>query len=448
MNLSVIQLIEQRLQADRIRKPTLTPAPGLSPFLHARSDELTSPYVDTGYTRPRYFDGRFLAARDLERDQHYVAARQAEQLRAAGPGVIHGLEVTRIDHATVRVGAGSALTATGRAVVLREETALTFEDAAATERLNRELGFSGTARELARRHTGVFVLLARPVEYTANPVGFYPASIEERRRPEDGEIVEAVAFTLVPFRDPAVNLEPARQRAALAHRLFLQRADAGFAFEAVPLAMLQLDRGFVRWVDPWLVRREIGEAYDGMGAERRPPRALVEAQLHQYREHLAEILSRRAEPFAASDELVALPPTGPYPLAALDLTRQSDRFFPPALPTVLQVVPSDELPAAVDEALALPPIDLRAGPGTLRGTPVAVLLGLPRADVETLPPRLRRFPLRPASAIPASDSPMSVTRLLELVAASAGPLAFYARLHRALGDTEEGVLRIERQVVS
>nr|PZN26065.1 MAG: hypothetical protein DIU78_08730 [Pseudomonadota bacterium] len=434
------------MQAERVRKSSFSSALGLSPFLRV-SIERTSPSVDTGQARPRYFDGRFLAARDLERDQTYIAARQAEQLRAAGPGVIHGLEVTPIDHATIRVRAGAALTATGRAVVVREDATLSFGDAATTERLNRELGLSSTPRELARRNTGVFVLLARPVEYTANPIGFYPASIEERRRPEDGEIVEAVAFTLVPYRDAAVNVEPARQRAALAHRLFVQRADAGLSLEAVPLAMLQLERGFVRWVDPWLVRREIGEAYDGMGTQRRPPRALVEAQLHQYRDHLAEIRSRHPEPFAASDELVALPPAGPYPFAALDLATQSDRFFPPTLPTALHVVPTDELRAALDEALAPPPIDLRASPSSLRATPVAVLLCLPRADVETLPPHLRRFPLRPASAVRASDSPMSVARLLELIETSGEPPAYFARLHRAIGDTEDGVLPIELQGV-
>ena len=41
--------------------------------------------------RPRYFDGRFLAARDLTRDQAYFLARQAAYARALGPGVVEGL---------------------------------------------------------------------------------------------------------------------------------------------------------------------------------------------------------------------------------------------------------------------------------------------------------------------------------------------------------------------
>ena len=43
--------------------------------------------------RPRYFDGRFLAARDLIRDQQYFLTREADLGRAAGSGVANGLFV-------------------------------------------------------------------------------------------------------------------------------------------------------------------------------------------------------------------------------------------------------------------------------------------------------------------------------------------------------------------
>ena len=39
--------------------------------------------------RPRYFDGRFLAARDLTRDQAYFLARQAAYARALEIGRAH-----------------------------------------------------------------------------------------------------------------------------------------------------------------------------------------------------------------------------------------------------------------------------------------------------------------------------------------------------------------------
>src|SRR5271154_1085459 len=49
--------------------------------------------IDSERTRPLWFDGRFLAARDLQREQDYFLQRQADLGQAAGFGVIHGLQV-------------------------------------------------------------------------------------------------------------------------------------------------------------------------------------------------------------------------------------------------------------------------------------------------------------------------------------------------------------------
>src|SRR6476659_2699272 len=48
--------------------------------------------------RPRWFDGRFLAASDLQAEQNYFLVRQSDLGRAAGSGVIEGLEVAVIDN--------------------------------------------------------------------------------------------------------------------------------------------------------------------------------------------------------------------------------------------------------------------------------------------------------------------------------------------------------------
>ena len=69
--------------------------------------------------RPRYFDGKFLAARDLTRDQAYFLARQAGFARALGPGVVEGLLVTPGTVATeLQVSAGFGYTAAGELVTL------------------------------------------------------------------------------------------------------------------------------------------------------------------------------------------------------------------------------------------------------------------------------------------------------------------------------------------
>src|SRR5579863_468084 len=49
--------------------------------------------IDSQRTRPYWFDGRFLAARDLQREQDYFLQRQADLGQSAGLAVIHGLWV-------------------------------------------------------------------------------------------------------------------------------------------------------------------------------------------------------------------------------------------------------------------------------------------------------------------------------------------------------------------
>jgi hypothetical protein len=425
-------------------------------------------WVTSGRSRPRYFDGRFLAARDLERDQTYFADRQRELTRAAGAGVVHGLGVTAADQTTLVVGAGAALTAAGELVLITADVLVPLADDAATQRLDGQFGLLDAPRELARRRTGVYVLLARPVTYSADPIALYPASIEARRDPEDGDLIDAVALTLTPFHDPAIAVAAGRQRADLARAIFVARADAGAPIEAVPLALVQLERGFVRWVDPWLVRRELGAEHEGLGAYARAPRGLTEAHVQQYQAHLRAIAADRAAAgkppgFAAVEELAALPPVGAFPLAALDLAHATERFFPPAVPSVLQVIADDELATILDEQLALPPIDLQASDADLAGTPVAVLVPVPRAIAEALPAELRRFSLRPAAIPPArirGRGPLgldAIARRFELrpvmddlgaklAAAIGAPTSlYYARVRRAAPGAAPGAVAIDRQ---
>ena len=68
--------------------------------------------------RPRYFDGKFLAARDLTRDQAYFLARQAGFARALGSGVVDGLDVRAGTVASdLQVDAGFGYTSSGELVI-------------------------------------------------------------------------------------------------------------------------------------------------------------------------------------------------------------------------------------------------------------------------------------------------------------------------------------------
>lgn len=453
-----------KLGVPSVVRPLLPVVPGPAPILPTGEGRAAG--LSVGRSRPRYFDGRFLAANDLDRDQRYFASRQAEQLRAVGPGVIHGLEVSAASDSALAVTAGAAITAAGELVVVRTALELPLFDLAETQRLDQAFGLLATPRDLPRRRTGVFVLLARPVEYTGDPVGLYPAGLEARRQPEDGDVIEAVALTLAPCHDAAADAV-GRERSALARRIFLDGVALALPDDAVPLAVVRLERGFVRWVDAWLVRRELGTAHTGVAGFARAPRAIAEAQVQQYRAQLAAIAADRAAAgkpvaHAAREELAALPPAGDFPVAALSLPDQTERFFPQAMPVSLQVVPDDEIASMLDEAIALPPIDLASADGALAATPVAVLIAAPRATVESLPPELRGFALRSTAVSPglrrtrgALDPRIARFAAVSLVddrgtrlagALGAVSAAYYARLRRAVGATGDGIVAIERQL--
>src|SRR3982750_4489079 len=72
--------------------------------------------------RPLYFDGRFLAARDLIRDQQYFLTREADLGQAAGSGVAVGLLVRQGAEAqSLAIGTGHGITPAGELVQLPRE---------------------------------------------------------------------------------------------------------------------------------------------------------------------------------------------------------------------------------------------------------------------------------------------------------------------------------------
>src|SRR5262245_65650544 len=82
---------------------------------------------DARRERPRYFDGRFLAARDLIRDQQYFLTREADLGRAAGSGVATGLFVEPGDAPqTLTISSGHGVTPAGELVLLPREIAVSL----------------------------------------------------------------------------------------------------------------------------------------------------------------------------------------------------------------------------------------------------------------------------------------------------------------------------------
>ena len=419
--------------------------------------------------RPRWFDGRFLAAADLQAEQNYFLVRQADLARAGGSGIIDGLMVSESVEAgsglaRLRIEAGQGVTDTGELVVLLDSIDVDPADIPEMQRLDAAFGLQIVPNEAGRTRTGLYVLALRAVEWTANPIGAYPTSLTGTRTSEDSTIVEGIAVSLIPYPDDTVEGTRWRRRAKAARDIFVDGRDHGVASGVLPLAMVAMRGNSVDWVDPFLVRRETGAERPagmdfGFGA-----RALRESHLLQYQRHLVDVLNEQGDrPFSASSYFDAIPPIGQFPANAIDPATLTQRFFPAGVEVELSFIPEDELPALIEESLLMPPLDLTAGLETLDGVGVIVLVPLTRADFvrrrSSLPnwdaelPRLR-LPVRDLRARatprelllanvffptrPAAPPPEEPWRDLLNVAARGGLLWYVRRRHLPIPSNVAG----------
>jgi len=391
---------------------------------------------DPRRTRPRYEDGRFLTARDLTRDQQYFLTRQADLGQLTGGGVMAGLEVALIEATRrIRVGAGHGLTPAGELVAVRQTVEVDLNDLPRVQNLEATFGLDTRALPPLRTQSGCFVLALRPVEFTANPVALYPTSVSGERRLEDGDIIEATAITLIPFPGERMRDAALQARARLAKQVFIGEPLGGLPAGALPIAVVGVDRGVVRWVDQDLVRREA--SVDGaLSLSSLGRRSVREAYFRQYLRHLADVLRDRGaagldERITATDYFEALPPVGALPVASVEVReREIVQWFLPSEMTVeLTLLPRDELPGLVNEALALPPIDLGAGPDALEAIPMLIVAPIERSEFQRLALQLQgvtsitpaRRAVRPVARVRPVDV-LNALRLRRLAPAPADPV--------------------------
>ncbi|MFU2486463.1 hypothetical protein [Thauera sp. WH-1] len=368
--------------------------------------------------RPRYFDGRFLAARDLIRDQQYILTREADLGRAAGSGVAAGLEVSRGGGDRIEVSAGHGVTPAGELVVLPRAASLRLADIAHAEQLSARFGLGRIPQPPLRSRTGLFVLALRPVEFTDNPVGAYPTTITGPRTVEDADIIEATAVVLVPWNDDAAADALDARRARAAATLFAGDGGPVLSSNVLPLAMIALQNNLPLWIDAPLVRRELGADRADLPGLGHSPRALRLAHLLQHQLHLADaVAANGGRGFAARERFPLLPPAGPLPPGMIDARDFTQRYFPAEMAVDFSIIPEDELPALVEESLALPPIDLGAAADTLESTSVLILAPVPRNEWRAVTARLstRLRTLRPAAInLVASRKPLEILQQLRL----------------------------------
>lgn len=369
--------------------------------------------------RPRYFDGRFLAARDLIRDQQYFLTREADLGRAAGSGVAHGLDVSPgADPHTLRIGAGQGITGAGELVLLPRELTLRLADLPQAEQLSARFGLSRLPAAPLRSRTGLFVLGLRPVEFTANPIGAYPTSLTGARTVEDGDVVEATAVVLIPWQDDGAADALEARRGTAARSIFTQPSAPGWSANVLPIAMLALQSNTLVWIDEPMVRRELGADRGDLPGLGLAPRGLRVAHLMQYQSHLADVVAQlHGRSFPAATQFPALPAAGPLPPGIIDTRDFTQRFFPSEVDVDFSIIPEDELPALVEESLALPPVDFLASQAALDLTAVLVLAPVPRSEFAAVRARLATVarPLKPAAPnLLAQRKPLEILQRLRL----------------------------------
>lgn len=397
-------------------KPALVTQPPI-----ATVGGFVSVVVGSSRTRPLWFDGRLLTANDMERDQNYFLQQQAALARAAGFGVIHGLTVDTVasggtaDAETLIVRAGQGLTPSGRLVMISQDLTVRLSDLAEEQNLETQFGIAENATPVERTRTGLYVLALRAVQFTANPVASYPSSIQSSRR-QDGDTVEATAVSLVPYPDPAGNLNSQNRDAALARQIFVAGDKGALADSLLPLAMVSLQRGAIEWIDIWLVRRDSAPASGALRLGLSDP-VVQQAFLLQYDAQLQNAVNglrgqNLPASFPATDYFQALPPAGRFPLDGIDVIHFTQIFFPPQSNVRLCLVPEDELPSLIEDSLSLAPIDLTLPAAGYADLSILALVPAPRPSFASLAPTLPCVTLTSASSqVASAPKPLDLLRL-------------------------------------
>jgi hypothetical protein len=291
----------------------------------------------TPLTRLNYFDGKFLRADDLSREQGYLRRLVELGNQAGGSGVVHGFDLLAAGAGTLTLTAGLAIDPRGRVLYLPHEGALNL--AQLIERSAQSSSSAGTQAGGApgfaeceaaaaggeviagTQATDLYVITLAHAEALCGEEDVYgklceDACVGSTQRPYrlEGVVVRAVPLTLPAAPCTASWLGPqhrrsqvasawfAGERAALGHDLSAQRirgevwcrgavAETG---DAVPVAVVSVSGGALQFVDPWIARRErfapVPPRWWQWQTQMRPL-AVFWAQILQFQCHLADLLA-------------------------------------------------------------------------------------------------------------------------------------------------------------
>jgi hypothetical protein len=342
-----------------------------------------SVFVDRRRSRPRWFDGRFLKAADLNRESGYFLTRLADLAVATGTGVVEGLTVSEDSATKITIAQGHGMTFDGERVFLPNDVSISLHNIALSDELNVKMGLSRKPAPPDRSRSGIYIVALRPLEFTANPTASYPVDVDGKRDMRDGSIIEATAITLIPFSYPAgaAKSKEAR-RAAVAHQVFTENTEYQIPTTTLPLAMIEMRRGKLLWLDNYMVRREMGAVYSDVLGFGFTSRAIRRAHFKQYDDMIADIVNERNRAnadlrFAATEYFESLPSAGRLPTACVDLATFTQYYFPDAMDVEMSIIPEDEMGLLVEESMLLPPVLLN-DEDAIQTTSIMIFLPLPR----------------------------------------------------------------------
>lgn len=400
----------------------------------ADPDDRASVILDRRRRRPRYFDDRFLTARDLTRGQQYTLLRQADLAQLSGGGVVRGLDVAPNGNGTqLRIDAGIGIARTGESIVIRKPTVVEVAKLRVVEPNSRTTQLVATNAAMAPG-TGMYVLVAHPVEHSRSAALSFPQANTTTAALVDTEIVEGTWFTLTPLPSAGNKDVVGRGRARLAREIFVGGFSPELSADAVALAVVGIVNARVQWVDEALAGRSVGaDEVVGFGLQPRKTRLAYQAQ---FTRHLGDELDRRRsaglpDGLAAVEAFAALPPVGPLPRGAVDVTTTEVRqsFFPREVYVEMAIMPEDELSALLSEGLVRAPIDLEAGGAALEGVAVLIVVPVRRSIFDQLTPRMAGVYRAPALAATGRElvkarpiDALTVLRRKSEPAASSDPL--------------------------
>jgi hypothetical protein len=357
--------------------------------------------VDEKRTRARYSDGQVLGTDGFRRDHALFGRRQRDLGHIVERGVVEGLhvrqaflldqenaETDQLDPTKFVIEAGHGVTRAGQTIVVRAAVEIDLTQLPIFQHLDAVFGLDRRPRPPIRTQSGVFAVALRPVEFTANPVAPYPTKITGERRLEDGDVIEASVVTLVPLQSESsldgVDAGPA----TLARRVFVKDLDPLPIDDALPVAVLALERGQIAWLDVEIARREAtADPGHGFGIGHR---AELDAHMRHFEQRMAAIIERRTNDglgtrFSASDYFEVLPPAGQIPPLAVSVSgdRIVQWFFPADVEADIILVPEDELAELIEEAMPLGPYDLSQGAKIAEASPMMIAIPIPRANFAT-----------------------------------------------------------------